>query len=372
MKRIDRYVMVFATRAFALVALALTGLFSLLEFVEQLASVGQGHYDVADAFVYVLLTIPARLLQVAPMSMLLGSLLALGGFARHSELTAMLSLGVSERRIIGSLLILALPIMVFLLLVSEFVIPPAQLFAQEQRNSALASSKSPSNGNSFWAQGNHQYLNVQHFGRKNLATGIDIYAFAPDGSLKSIIHADRADIQRDGIWLLTSVSRKRVQSAEIVSDHLPSLAWQSFIPFEQMQFMTLPLESIPPIALYRHVRYLERQHQKATRYGHELWAKISIPISMIAMIMIAAPFVFGSGRLTSIARSLTMGVGFGVAFSLTEQILERLGSLLEFSPAVAALTPPLLVIALAIYRLYHVKERSRRKGSFIPSYPATL
>lgn len=366
----SRYVMVSASKAFALVAIALTGLFSLLEFVEQLASVGQGHFDVTDAFVYVLLTVPSRLLQVAPMSMLLGSLVALGDLARHSELTAMLSLGVSQRRIIGSVLILTLPIVAFLLLVEEFVIPPAQQLAQSQRSSALVSSTSSDDQDSFWAHSDRQYLNVQHFGPKNLAIGIDIYAFAPDGSLKSIIHADHADIRRDGIWLLTGVSRKRVASSQMVTDRLASLSWHSFIPFQQMQFMTLPLESIPPIALYRHVRDLDRQHQRTTRYSHELWAKISIPLSMIAMIMIAAPFVFGSNRLTSTGRSLAFGIGFGIVFSLGQQILERLGLLLELNPALAALTPSLLVIALAFYRLQHVRGR-RRTRSFTSAYPVS-
>ena len=96
---LTRYVQLTTIRAFALVAVTLAGLFTLLEFVEQLASVGEGQYHVRDALFYVVLTAPSRLMQVTPISMLLGALLALGGFARNAELTAMLGLGVPERRV---------------------------------------------------------------------------------------------------------------------------------------------------------------------------------------------------------------------------------------------------------------------------------
>ena len=369
MALVSRYVEIAAFKAFALVAVALTGLFSLLEFVEQLAFVGQGQYGVADALSYVLLTAPSRMLQVIPVSMLLGSLLALGALARNAELTAMLSLGISESRIIGSVLKLTLPIVATLLLTTEFVIPPAQQLAQEQRAYALSSSASSHVDNSFWAQDDHQYLNVQQFGPGNVPLGIDIYAFESDGSLDSIIHADHAVIRSDGMWLLSIVSRKRIYASEFRTDHLASLPWRSFIPIRQIRFLILPLNSTPPVELYWYIRSLEQRHQNATRYEQELWTKASIPLSMVAMIMIAAPFVFGSTRAQSTGQHLTRGVGFGIVFSLSQQILGRLGLLLDLSPAVTALAPSLLVIVLAIYLFRNTHRRKPRDRRVIPQHP---
>ena len=346
---VRRYVEFAAFRAFVWVAVALTGLFSLLEFVEQLAFVGQGRYNVADALLYVLLTAPSRLLQVTPVSMLLGSLLTLGTLARNSELTAMLSLGVSERRIVGSVLTLIVPIIAALFLTEEFVIPPAQRLAQEQRTLALSSSTSSYADSSFWAQSDHQYLNVQRLSGGQVPVGIDVYSFEADGSLRSIIHAEHADVRPDGVWLLRSVSRRRVELLQLRTDRLASLPWHCFVPIKQIRFLMLPLESIPPSALYQHVRSLQRQHRKATRYEQELWTKASLPFSMIAMIMIVAPFVFGSTRAQNTGHYLAGGASFGIVFSLGQQILGHLGVLLDLSPAVTALAPSILVMALAIY-----------------------
>lgn len=346
MTLVDHYIQAAGFRAYFLVAAMLTALFSLLEFVEQLASVGQGHYHLINALAYVLLTAPYRLLQVTPVSMLLGSLLALSALGRDSELTALRSLGISESRIVGSIIMLTIPIAVTLFLLAEFVIPPAQRLAQEQRSSALSSLRSE---DSFWVQGNGQYLNVQQFEDGNVPKNIDIYAFDKDGNLTSFIHADHAVIRPDGNWLLTGVVRKRVYSYQFQTEHLASLSWHSFISAEQTQLLILPPESMPPIALYRYVRFLERRHQHATRYEQELWEKISIPLSMVSMIMITAPFVFGVNRAQGGGYQITMGAVAGIVFSLVQQITDHVDLLFDLSPAATALAPSLLLMMLAIY-----------------------
>ena len=365
---LDRYIRAAAFRAFALVAAALTALFSLLEFVEQLGSVGQGHYRLVDALGYVLLTVPSRLLHVAPVSMLLASLLALGALARNAELTALRSFGISERRIVGSVLKLAALIVVGLFLMAQFVIPPAQQIAQAQRTAALSSSATLRSHGSFWAQGDRQFVNVQKFDYGNVPRNIDIYAFAPDGRLESYIHADRADVLTDGTWLLTDVIRKRVYASQFQTERLATLSWRSFMPPQQTQLLILPPENMAPIALYRYVRDREQRHQRAIRYEQELWAKVSIPLSMAAMIMISAPFVFGPPRVQNTGRQIMVGTGFGIVFTLGQQISSRLSVLLDLNPAVATLAPSLLLMALAIY-LFRRAHRPRNEP-FIPQYQA--
>ena len=333
--------------------MGLTALFSLLDFVQQLASVGQGHYTIGDASLYVALTAPLRLLQVTPASMLLGSLLALGLLDRNSELTAMQSLGVSEHRIMGRIGLLAVPILVALFLMAEFVIPEAQRTAQELRSQALTSMAMARGDNSFWAEGDGQYLDVQQLGYGNVPSQIDIYAFNHDGRLASFIHADRADIEPQGNWLLMGVTRKTVHDSQFRTSHMPSLVWHSFITAKQTQLLILPPESMPPIALYRYVRALRQRHQPTIRYEQELWEKLSIPLSIMAMIMIAAPFAFTPPRARNVGRQVAIGAGIGIVFALVQQITSHLDQLLDLDPAATALAPSLALMAIAIYLFAH-------------------
>ncbi len=364
---LDRYVGFAAFMAVLQVAAALTALFSLLEFVEQLSSVGQGHYRLIDALVYVLLTVPSRVLQVTPVSMLLGCLLALGALARGSELTALRSLGFSEKRIIGSVLKLVPPIIVALFLMEQFVIPPAQQLALEQRTSALSPSGSLHNDDGFWAQGDRQYLNVQQFEYGKIPKDIDIYAFNAEGRLDSFVHADRADVLPDGTWRLVGVQKNTIRGEQFQTEQLESLLWHSFLPPNETQLMTLAPENMPPIALYGYVRDLEKRHQQALRYEQELWAKAGMPLSLVAMIMIAMPFVFGSPRAQNAGLQITIGAVFGIVFSLSEQISSRLDLLLDLNPAVTALAPSLLLMALAVYLFRHAHRR--RAAPLISHFP---
>lgn len=350
MIQLERYVGGAALRGILLVAVGLTALFSLLEFVQQLSSVGQGSYGLIDALVYVLLTVPSRFLDMAPASMLLGTLLVLGGLARNSELTALRALGISEQRIVGWILKLTVLIAVGLFLLAEFVIPPAEQYAQGRRGAELAAAAPVRNGDSFWAARGRQYLNVQQFQDGNVPTDIDIYAFAADGTLTRYIHAARADVQPDGIWLLEDVTRRTAVSAsQLHAEHLASLPWRSFLPQRQAQLLILPPESMPPLALWRYVRDLERRGQPAARYEEELWAKIAIPFAMAAMVMIAVPFVFGPPRTQSAGQQIAIGALIGMIFTLCQQIAARLALLWDLNPALTALTPPLLLMALAVW-----------------------
>jgi lipopolysaccharide export system permease protein len=239
-------------------------------------------------------------------------------------------------------------IMAGLFLLAEFVIPPTQQFAQGRRTAELSDAAPLRSGGSFWVQRDHQYLSVQRFEYDNVPSNIDIYAFSPTGALMRYIHADRANVRSDGSWLLTGVTRKTIISAsQFRTEHLASMSWKSFLPPREAQLLVLPPDSMPPVALYRYVRDLERQGQQAARYEEELWAKISIPFAMTAMVMIVMPFVFISSRIQSAGQQIAIGAIIGMAFTLCQQIASRLDLLLNLNPAVTALSPPLLLMALA-------------------------
>lgn len=352
---LDRYVGGSVFRSFILVAGALTALFSLLAFVEQLAHVGQGRYSLFDAFAYALLTAPSRLVQVATVAMLLGCLLALGTLGRNSELTAMRSLGISEFRILGAVLKLAVPIILALFLIAQLIVPPAQRRAETERSAALSTAPIGHDQDGIWAQGPHQFLSVRGFRGADEADGIDIYAFAADGSLSRIVHAKRAELRPDGTWLLAGVRRKIIAGSTVRSERLASLPWRPFLSSAQIRLLRLPPAAMPPVGLFRYVRHLRRENLPGLRYEQALWRQISLPLSMVAMILASAPFVFAPSRNQGIGQKIAIGAIIGVVFSLVRQLAGHLTFLLDVAPAATALAPPLLLI-LAAY-LYQRANR---------------
>ena len=105
MKILDLYIGTRFLRGVFLIVLVLVALFSFLELVSQLSDVGKGYYTLKDAFIFVGLTLPRRVLDLMPICTLLGSIVALGLLADHRELLAMQVGGFSVRRICWSVFI---------------------------------------------------------------------------------------------------------------------------------------------------------------------------------------------------------------------------------------------------------------------------
>jgi lipopolysaccharide export system permease protein len=349
MTMLERYIAVAAFRALMVVSAGLTSLFSLLEFVDQLRDVGKGQYHLNDALVYVLLTAPARLMQLMPAAMLLACLFALGSLATHAELTAMRAGGLSPGRIVAAVFKLGGATVIGLFLLAEFMIPAAQQLAQSMRATRLSATQAVRSGNSFWAEGDRQYLNVRQFANGNMPTDIYVYEFAPSGELQTLIQADHAEVRPDGTWLLEGVSRKQFSTSAVKTERLQSLPWRAFLRPRQASLLTLPPESMQPVELYQYVRELQRRHQPVARYAQELWTKINLPLAIAAMIMTAAPFVFGTLRKQSIGQYVMIGTMIGIVFSLIQQITLYVGQLLDVSPALTATLPSIVLMALAAY-----------------------
>ncbi len=81
MRIFHRYLAGSLLRGYLPVLSILLAVFSLLAFVEELDQVGKGRYTLMGAGEVLLLTIPSRLVLLAPFIALLGSIMALGGLA---------------------------------------------------------------------------------------------------------------------------------------------------------------------------------------------------------------------------------------------------------------------------------------------------
>jgi len=346
---IERYIAIATLKALLLASAGLTLLFSLLEFVNQLHDVGKGAYRLIDACLYVVLTAPDRLLQLMPAAMLFACLFALGALAARSELTVMRASGISPNRIVGAVFKLALATLVALFALAQYVIPYAQQMAQTERTSRLATLDAVRGSNSFWAAGDHQFLNVRRFAEVNVPGDIYLYEFSAAGDVRDVIHADRAEVRPDGTWLFESVSRKRFSDTQIDTERLETLVWHSFLRPAQVSLLTLPADSMRPLDLYRYVRDLESRQQPTARYAQALWEKLNMPLSMAAMILIAIPFAFGSLRTRGMGQRVMIGAMIGIVFTLVQQITSHLALLLNVSPALAATAPSIALMAVASY-----------------------
>src|SRR5574344_2153840 len=136
-KIVDRYIGRNVINMVLLCTLGLVALSSLIKFVDQLRNVGRGEFDTLEAIIFVGYTIPGQFVMFFPLGVLLGTVLALGNLASSSELIVMQSLGKSRLGIVGSACKSIIPLIMVVMLISEFVAPIAEMKSESVFTSAV-------------------------------------------------------------------------------------------------------------------------------------------------------------------------------------------------------------------------------------------
>lgn len=343
---IDRYLSRQIFVGLLVATLVLIPLFSFLDLLEQLDDVGEGFYQIDDAFLYVALLLPRRFIQLAPFIALLGNVTALARLAMNSELIVMRSAGLSPARISLPSLMVGMTLLLVLAVMEQFVAPPLQQKAMAHRSEALEQSAELGEKLGIWTRDKQHILRmgVKEIGRR--ARDIEIMNLDESGFLIEHLQAESAKIVSADEWVLYDVTKKSINGESVTSQRFSSLSWKPFLNPEQISTLTKPAESLSLTDLYGYVRYLHFTGQQERAYSLALWKKLGGGLTTIAMVLLSVPFVFGSIR-SGIGNRVVLAGVTGIAVYLLDQIIANAGLLFNLSPAMVALVPGMLLLCVA-------------------------
>jgi lipopolysaccharide export system permease protein len=342
----ERYLARSIASGLAAAAAVLLPLFAFLDLVSQLDDVGTGFFRAVDAFLCTALLVPRRLVQLAPFIALFGTVIALGRLAVTSELIAMRAAGLSPSRIGGLALKVGLLLVVMTALVDQFIAPPAQQFMITHRSEALAKSTELGSELGIWTRDARHFVRIGNPGVLRTPAEIEILRLDSGGLIEEYLYAERADIDSGNEWLLHGVTRKRFTADSIQTTFESEYSWKPFLDPGQIETLTRPVEALSPVELYRYARYLGETGQRADPYLLALWRKLGTGLMLVAMVLLAVPFVFGSIQ-TGLGFRLVLASVVGLGVFLLDQIIANAGLLLGISPLPLAVAPGLLLTLTA-------------------------
>lgn len=348
MKIIDSYLSRIFLHSWLSVNLILVGLLSFFELARQLDDIGVGRFRLADALLYVVLTLPGRMLDMAPPSALLGSIMALGLLTKNAELTALRASGISIQRIGWAFIRPALLTLFALLLAAQFIIPYLEQTAWIRRETALTESVSILPRGGFWTREGKRFIHLNTT-QNNQLQEADIYEFDESRQLTRFMHAQETRIGADGSWNLRDVQQKEITGQSGPPQKQTSLLLPNLLTSKQAAVFALPAQTLSLTELYATMTSLEKREQNAGRYRLALWQKLCLPLMAAAMIMISIPFVCGPARSSSIGWNIMVGAIIGVVFFFLNQILGYSGLILQLSPFWTTLFPALAVLTAGIF-----------------------
>ncbi len=347
---IDRYISISIIKGCLLMLVILLSIFSFMELVQQLDDVGKGNFQTGDAFQYILLNLPARMLEITPIATLIGSIAALGMLNKNSELIAIRASGVSIGQISISVLKTGIALMLVMAIIGEFVAPRAQQYAEGQRILAVSKTGDLLKDNGYWSRNGESYLNIEKLLHGRIPSDISIFTFDKTGKLITYTHAEHADISDKNLWKLQKVVRKTFTPSGVANTRLKEMSWRPFSSLTQLGRLELPAYSLSPYNLHKYIEYLKNAGQNTQRYEIMLWQKIMGPVSLVALMLLALPFAFGALRSASFGLRIVLGIVTGLVYTLFNQFMGNLGLLFNIN-ALAVAAAPVLVVSLACFYL---------------------
>ncbi len=354
MLRVDRYIMQRFLIGIIPALLLLLALFSFMALAEELEDVGKGSFTLPDALMVVFLTTPKRIVELLPVTALLGGLLGLGAMANNLELIAIRAAGISKRRIGQTVAVLALFLCVLITVLQFSVVPGFEREAATLRGQALQSTDTGfGDTQAFWTRNEKQFIRVNSVESGQTLTGIEIYLIDAQGRLTELIQASSAYYAGGEDWLLTNVLESRFRQAQVVETRLDNMQWDQLLSAEQASVLILPLEALAPNDLVKTIKNLKRNQLDTHQYEIVFWQQVSLLPGLLAMALMSLPFLLGSVRAVSAGQRAMIGGLIGIGFYLLQQLSGQLAGIFGLNPALVILLPPFLLLAIAIAAIRH-------------------
>jgi lipopolysaccharide export system permease protein len=292
--------------------------------------------------------------------------------AAQSEYTILRVAGLDTRKALATLMKIAFPIALLILLMSEVVGPFTESLSKNVRLAALNQGKEVLEFRSgAWIKdklrGNDgrgavkdgiRYINVGSMEKNEAIKGFRMYEFDSNHRLLLSRTAETVKFIGNGQWQLNKVTETRF--TEIVGgDRLdPSFSTQ-IKKSDQLEIETdvspqllgsllIKPDRLSIIDLFGYINHLRDNKQDYQRYAISFWKKVIYPFTILVMLALALPFAYLQTRSGGIGYKVFGGIMLGISFQLFNSLFSHAGLLGEWPAVLSASLPALLYFILAV------------------------
>lgn len=338
-----------------LVLLALTLGVQLFDMLANAGEVISSDRIVAPMLDYAMLRLPRLASMLLPLATLLATLFTLVHFMRYHELVVMRGAGVSIYQVVAPIAIVAVLLTPLHFLLSDQVVSETAQSLRLWQDQGYR-GRPPKTGideGPAWIAVADTVVNVGEAsvdGR--LLLDVTIIERTGDGGMHSYTTAARA-VYRSRSWQLYDVERLVVSRGR--AQRHEQLAWD--VPLSPGRFASRTTQ--PAELTYSELNRLLETPDKGNRppyfYSTWLYRKFTLPLSSVAMVLIAAPLGLMIGRRPNLLAGMAGSIAAGFLFFIFDNVILTLGESGVLPAQLAAWVPILLFSSMAISFLVHVE-----------------
>jgi len=354
----QRYLMREVLAAVFLVLAAFLALFGFFDFIDELRNVGKADYGVAQALLFVSLSMPGLIYELIPIATLIGTLYALSTLARHSEITVLRASGLATRDLLMTLFRVAGLLALLTLLVGEALVPWSERVAQELKARALSRVIAQQGfGSGIWVKDGKSFINIRAATPDARLDRVRIYRFDAGNALQSVTDAASAEYDAQRGWQLHDVVRTSLAGEVSQVERAEREWWQSAVLPDLLSVLMVSPERMSLFGLVNYTRHLAENRQKTGRYEIALWKKLLYPLTALVMVALALPFGYSHDRVGGVSLKIFAGVMLGIVFYALNGLFSNLGVINAWPPFASAAAPSALFMLAAAGMLWWVERR---------------
>ncbi|WP_110686672.1 LPS export ABC transporter permease LptG [Salinicola aestuarinus] len=346
--RLDRYIARNVLGAMLVVQTMVLGLDLVISYINDLGDVS-GDYSALDVLVYLLMRLPWRFYEYAPVGVLIGSLIGLGTMASSNELTVMRAAGRSLGRILLGVLKPLVLVILVTMAIGEYVSPVTEQHAAAWRLEQSKGADAVLSRGGGWQREGNDFYRFGTIRADDTVINVRRYVF-DDQELTQASEAERAVWNGDA-WQLENVATTFFDDDATRVERHASETWETALTPAQLNRLLRPLDSQPLTSLWKYASYLRTQGQEATQPLLYFWQKSLLPVTLAGLVLLAASFVFGPLRTVAAGTRIFYGVIVGLTFKYLQDLLAPASVLFGFSPAVAVIVPTATCYLLGFWLL---------------------
>ena len=354
MKIKDRYIANTLLTYSIVVLLVWLSIYSFFNFLAELNTVGTANYTILEAFKYIVLQLPEVAYdQVSPV-ILLGCVLGIGHLATTGQLIILRASGISILKITWLTLKNAIIFLIFLTLIGELVAPTLTTYAENERSNALGQNSLSNSQDGFWIRDGDNFINVENNVDGSLFNGITVIELNKSNKIERVIESksaifDGQNINMDSTNVFSINSANLFDEISLKERNL----YKKRVAFDQDLIDSLEKEpkDLTTLTIVKQIQFLTDNKLRAEVFEVELYKRLVKPITLVAMILMAMLFIFGSTRDATLGRKIFFGVAIGLSFELISRIGGALALSFDFSPLLSTFVPAIVIMIIATIAL---------------------
>jgi LPS export ABC transporter permease LptG len=374
---LDRYIARGWVGHFGLVLLAFASIFVLADFMDLFDDIQHNHVKGKVVFHYYGFFLFQIVFMVAPVAVLVSTLVTLGVLARRNEITAMKAGGISLYRAAGPVVGMGLAASLLLYGLQEFILPETNKVATMDRN--IIKGRPPQSSDQFdrrWILAsdgrfyNYDYLVERQAPRRPgvpagaqhnefALYGFSIYDVEPETwDLRERVHANRAawdparrtyDLERG--WRRATGERSAFHTFDVETVRaVGGTPGGEIEPPSYFKREDRPSDTMGFGELRDHILSLETRGFDVAKLKVQLQRKLAFPMVGVIMTLLGIPFSFVVAR-----RGALYGIGIAIVIGIVYWaflgVFEALGNNALLPAALAAWAPNLVFGSAGLYLL---------------------